>query len=118
MSLFYKLLSSQQIIVDSSLLIRMLASGTLQQHIASSYKISKQHMGKTVDLVCDAICSALSGEFPRWTKQNMLKWAEEFETQCDLPNCIGAIDGKHVPIRDPPGSDDAFANYKVSKSSS
>ncbi|KAL7731492.1 hypothetical protein ACLKA6_012391 [Drosophila palustris] len=92
--------------------IEMLASGLFQQDVAASYGISKQHMGKTVDLVCDAICSALSGVFPRWTKQNMLKWAEEFETQCDLPNCIGAIDGKHVPIKDPPNSDNAFYNYK------
>ncbi|XP_034472663.1 uncharacterized protein LOC117780306 isoform X2 [Drosophila innubila] len=97
--------------------IEMLASGTLQQHIASSYGISKQHMGKTVDLVCNAICSALSGEFPRWTKQNMLKWAAEFEAECDLPNCIGAIDGRHVPIKDPPNSHKAFFNYKFSAGS-
>ncbi|KAL7723407.1 hypothetical protein ACLKA6_015981 [Drosophila palustris] len=90
----------------------MLASGSLQRHVASSYRISKQHMGVTIDLVCDAICAGLSGEFPKWTKQSMLKWAEDFETKWNFPNCIGAIDGKHVPIKSPPNSGSAFYNYK------
>ncbi|KAL7725026.1 hypothetical protein ACLKA6_002989 [Drosophila palustris] len=92
--------------------LEMLASGSLQRHFASSYRISKQHMGVTIDLVCDAICAGLSGEFPKWTKQSMLKWAEDFETKWNFPNCIGAIDGKHVPIKSPPNSGSAFYNYK------
>ncbi|KAL7723542.1 hypothetical protein ACLKA6_000130 [Drosophila palustris] len=54
----------------------------------------QQHLGTTIDLVCNGICSALSGEFPRWNKPNMFKWAEEFEKLWHFPNCIGAIDGK------------------------
>ncbi|KAL7744370.1 hypothetical protein ACLKA6_001759 [Drosophila palustris] len=30
--------------------------------------------------------------FPKWDKENMLKWSEEFEKQWNFPNCIGAID--------------------------
>ncbi|KAM8701824.1 hypothetical protein ACLKA7_000673 [Drosophila subpalustris] len=92
--------------------LEMLASGTVQRHAASTYRISKQHMGTTINLVCDAICSALSGEFPKWDKENMLKWSEEFEKQWNFPNCIGAIDGKHVSIKSPPNSGSAFYNYK------
>ncbi|KAL7724673.1 hypothetical protein ACLKA6_012331 [Drosophila palustris] len=95
-----------------AIVIELLASGGLQRHVASSYRISKQHLGRTINLVCDGICSALSGEFPRWDKQNMLKWANEYEKQWSFPNCIGAIDGKHVPIKKPPNSGSAFYNYK------
>ncbi|KAM8701295.1 hypothetical protein ACLKA7_007690 [Drosophila subpalustris] len=93
-------------------LVELFASGGLQRQVASSYRISKQHLGRTINLVCDGICSALSGEFPRWDKQNMLKWANEYEKQWNIPNCIGAIDGKHVPIKKPPNSGSAFYNYK------
>ncbi|KAL7724688.1 hypothetical protein ACLKA6_018874 [Drosophila palustris] len=54
--------------------LEMLASGTVQRHAASTYRIT------------------LSGQFPKWDKENMLKWSEEFEKQWNFPNCIGAID--------------------------
>ncbi|KAL7725272.1 hypothetical protein ACLKA6_007776 [Drosophila palustris] len=30
--------------------------------------------------------SALCGQFPKWAKENMLKWSEEFEKQWNFPN--------------------------------
>ena len=38
--------------------------------------------------------------------------ADEFEEKWDFPNCIGAIDGKHVVLRNPPGSGSTYFNYK------
>jgi hypothetical protein len=45
--------------------------------------------------------------------ENMLQEiADEFETQWNFPNCLGAIDGKHVRIRFPQRSGSQFYNYK------
>jgi len=92
----------------------MLATGVFRNNLASSFRISKQHIGPTIDRVCDSICLALSGEFPKWNKENMLKWADKFERQFNFPNCIGAIAGKHVPTTVPSSKKSDFLNYKVS----
>ena len=38
--------------------------------------------------------------------------AKEYETMWNFPNCLGALDGKHIRIKQPAHSGSAFYNYK------
>lgn len=49
---------------------------------------------------------------PTPTEQTWKKIASEYWTQCNFPNCLGALDGKHVVIEAPANSGSLFFNYK------
>lgn len=90
-----------------------MASGTLQRHIGSTYRISKSHMGKIVDQVCIAIGVELTKLMPELTKAKFVEISNEFNNIWNFPNVCGAIDGKHCSIKCPKNSGTLFYNYKV-----
>ena len=49
---------------------------------------------------------------PSVTENMLQEIADEFKTQWNFPNCVGAIDGKHVRIRCPQISVSQCYNYK------
>ena len=46
------------------------------------------------------------------SKEKWLSVAKEFEEKWQFPNCVGAIDGKHVPLINPFNSGSSYVNYK------
>jgi hypothetical protein len=38
--------------------------------------------------------------------------ANDFYRRMQFPNCVGAVDGKHIQIKMPTGSGSLFYNYK------
>ena len=46
------------------------------------------------------------------TKQDWLSIAQDFEQKWQFPNCLGAIDGKHIAITPPPETGSYYYNYK------
>lgn len=46
------------------------------------------------------------------TTEEWRKKENEFKTRANFPNCIGALDGKHIRIHNPHDSGSQFYNYK------
>jgi len=71
-------------------------------------------ISKVVPEVCEAIWDLMKDtyiQFPNTPEQ----WgavADNFELRWNFPNCIGAIDGKHIVITCPPNTGSLHYNYK------
>lgn len=97
-----------------AMVLEFLASGSQQRHIASVYRVSSAVLGRIIDQVCDAICVEFEEDaFKKRTTTEWLEIANQFYAKWNFPNCLGAIDGKHIPIRRPPNAGSLFFNYKV-----
>ncbi len=47
------------------------------------------------------------------TTEEWQEVARQFADKWQYPNCIGAINGKHIAIRAPPNSGSTFHNYRM-----
>nr|XP_022908174.1 putative nuclease HARBI1 [Onthophagus taurus] len=76
--------------------------------------ISAQTLGRIVPETCTAIFDVLRDDFLKFpcNASDWMNIAEDFKTYWQVENCVGAIDGRHIDIRQPPGSGSYFFNYK------
>lgn len=96
-----------------ALVLEYLSSGTIGRHMSSIYRLSQSSFRNIIEQVCDALIVEFRSEFMAFTNENWLAVANEFNYRWNYPNCLGSIDGKHVPIICPPNSGSLFYNYKV-----
>lgn len=90
---------------------RYLASGCTFTDLHFSYRIGISTASKIVEEVCTAIwCLMREDCIPTPTKEKWELIASGFENRANFPNCIGAVDGKH--IRCPLNSGSMYFNYK------
>lgn len=62
---------------------------------------------------CNVIWNVLQPIYlPKPTAELWKKIAEKFYTIWNFPNCIGAVDGKHIQIQCPPKTGNLYYNYK------
>lgn len=96
-----------------SLTLRYLASGDSMVSLSYLYRVGKSTVPKVVFETTEAIWTALSPlvlpepSVAIW-KQN----ASEFAKMWNFPNCIGALDGKHVVVQCFKNSGSEYFNYK------
>lgn len=70
-------------------------------------------VGKIIKEICEILWTTLQPiHMKPPTTSDFLKIAEECEKLWNYPNCIGALDGKHVRIKCPAHSGSMFYNYK------
>lgn len=68
-------------------------------------KVVKQTINAIVDVVMPIA-------IPKMTKSKWLKVATDFERIWNFPNCVGALDGKHITLFAPNNSGSVNYNYK------
>ncbi|XP_018359880.1 PREDICTED: putative nuclease HARBI1 [Trachymyrmex cornetzi] len=92
--------------------LRWLASGDMTS-LSYAFRIAQCTLSRIIPETCQAIWLSLKDKViidP--TEENWNTIARDFEETCEFPNCIGAIDGKHVVIQAPPRSGSCYYNYK------
>ncbi|KAL2086466.1 hypothetical protein ACEWY4_017525 [Coilia grayii] len=93
--------------------LRYLATGDSYHSLSYRFRVGWTTVGMIVPEVCKAIWEGLVAEFmPVPKEEDWWEMARQFHTHCDFPNCVGAIDGKHVRIVAPPRSGSLYYNYK------
>ena len=77
--------------------LRYLGSGDSNQSTSYQYKIGKYTTNGIIDEVCDAIWESLADFVKTTTSQDWENIIKDFDEIWNMPHCLGAVDGKHIP---------------------
>ena len=93
--------------------LRFLATGESYTSLQYQFRINKGTLSLLIPRVCTAIAEVLADyiKCPS-TVEQWEEIAHNFLVKWQLPNCLGAIDSKHVRILHPPGTGSNYFNYK------
>ena len=97
-----------------TLTLRFLATGETFRSLALQFRISRAAISYIVTEVCWAITKNMQSMYLK-TPSTADEWeriSSKFNERWEFPNCLGAIDGKHVVMQPPPESGSQFFNYK------
>ena len=78
------------------------------------YRVSEVSISRFIPEVCDTIIDNFMDEYMSLPdfEDKWLSIANEFEERWQFPNCVGALDGKHIPLINPCNSGSKYFNYK------
>ena len=101
-----------------ALAIRYLATGETFQSLSFQFRIGKSIVSQIVMEVCDAIYQVLGRQHLKTpnTVENWREIATSFYSKWNIPNNIGAIDGKRILIQKPPSAGSHYHDYKGNES--
>lgn len=90
-----------------------MATGESYRSLAFQYRISASAISNFVPLVLKAIKEKIQDvHLPQHGDSDWEQKADEFWDLWDFPNCVSAVDGKHVRIVAPDKSGSLFHNFK------
>ncbi|XP_077115800.1 uncharacterized protein LOC143770243 [Ranitomeya variabilis] len=91
--------------------IRFLATGESFSSLHFQFRLGISTISGIIRDTCRALWDCLQAEYiPEPSQERWLEIAHNFEQICQFPNCVGAVDGKHVRIVKPSGSGSEFYN--------
>lgn len=94
-------------------LFRFLVQGGTVQSLHNMFRVGKSTVHQIIKETCKAIWEKLQPIYlPQLTRNDFERITAEFFDVWQLPNCVGAIDGRHMRIKAPPMSGSEFYNYK------
>jgi len=90
-----------------------MATGESFRSLAFAFRISQSYITRIVKLVLESLSNRLTPILlPTPTQEDMIEISKDFWKKWNFPNCVGAIDGKHIRIFSPKNSGSLFFNYK------
>ncbi|XP_065356336.1 uncharacterized protein LOC135950730 [Calliphora vicina] len=94
--------------------LRFLATGDSYRSLEYLSRVSRKTISKFVPEVLEAIVEALRHDHLKTpsTQQEWKAVAEGFNSLWQFPHTLGAIDGKHIRIKNPQHAGSNFYNYK------
>uniref|UniRef100_A0A8C7ZKP3 DDE Tnp4 domain-containing protein n=1 Tax=Oryzias sinensis TaxID=183150 RepID=A0A8C7ZKP3_9TELE len=93
--------------------LRFLSTGDSYRTIASSFRLGVSTVASIVRETCDALWHCLRDEhLPEPTEEMWRSTARRFHERWNFPNCLGAMDGKHIFIQAPANSGSLYFNYE------
>lgn len=95
-------------------LFRYLGSGNSITDLHFKFKRGKSTIAYIIQRVCRAIwTNLLRDNIPELTTESFQTIARGFDVKANFPQCVGAIDGKHIRVCNPANSGSLFFNYKA-----
>lgn len=111
--MLYRKKTKKQLMLYLFVFNRFLGTGESFTNLAFQYRLGKSTVAESVHMTCRAIEEQMmASQFPRPTEHMWRAIASKFWDKWNFPNCLGAIDGKHVTIMSPAHSGSLFFNYK------
>lgn len=103
---------SSEIYSKYSFHCRYYAQGQRQSHIANIYRLAKNECSAIIQQVSVTIINELKSELMEFSEQNWINVSNGLNFKWQLPNYLGAIDGKHIAIRKPHNAGSDYFNFK------
>lgn len=92
---------------------RYMATGESLRSLSFSFRISQSYITRIIQLVLKSLSTRLTPVLLKpLLKEDLVRIAHDFWNKWNFPNCVGAIDGKHIRIFSPKKSGTLFFNYK------
>lgn len=91
---------------------RYLGAGSSLTDLHMAFRCGITTLSRLIRRVCQAIWNLKDICMPLPTNDQWVEIADGFEKNANFPNCIGAIDGKHIRIIKPVDSGSLYYNFK------